>query len=147
VHYITAYQDNGAQIRAHPMYGTNPDGSLKYWSRVGVHVDHQVDLRGYAHCGTEHRPNFADSAPVIADVNADGVLEVIVVGNVYNCGTSPYSSLYEMPYIFNADRSRWQADGYDWTEIPEPDSKAGPLSQDYHRNLRLGSPRLMEFVN
>jgi hypothetical protein len=94
-------------------------------------VDHQVDLRGYAHCGTEHRPNFAHSAPIIVDVNGDGVLEVVVVGNVYNCGTDPYTSLYEMPFIFNTDRTRWSGNGYDWTAIPVPDGKAAPLSQNY----------------
>ena len=69
-----------------------------------------VDLRGYANCGTEHRPNFANSAPTIADVNGDGVLEVVVVGNVYNCGTDPYTDLYEMPFILNADRTRWRCE-------------------------------------
>ena len=131
VHYITAYQDSGAQIRANAIYDTNPDGSNKFWSRVGVHVDHAVDLRGYANCGQEHRPNFAHSAPIIVDVNGDGVLEVVVVGNVYNCGTSPYTSLYEMPFIFNADRTRWSGNGYDWTAIPVPDGQARPLTQDY----------------
>jgi uncharacterized repeat protein (TIGR01451 family) len=98
---------------------------------VGVHVEHAVDLRGYANCGQEHRPNFAHSAPIIVDVNGDGLLEVVVVGNVYNCGTSPYTSLYEMPFIFKADRSRWSGNGYNWTAIPVPDSQAKPLTQDY----------------
>lgn len=129
VHYITAYQDDGAQMRAHTMYGTNPDGTPKVWSRVGVHVDHAVDLRGYANCGVEHRPNFAHSAPIIVDVNRDGVLEAVVVGNVYNCDTG--LSLYEMPYILNADRTRWTGDGFDWTAIPEPDAFAAPLTEDY----------------
>ena len=131
VHYITAYGDDGSQIRANAMYGTNPDSSNKFWSRVGVHVDHEVDLRGYAHCGTEHRPNFAHSPPITVDVNGDSVLEVIVVGNVHNCGTDPYTDLYEMLYIFNADRTRWRGDGFDWTAIPAPDSNAAPLSEDY----------------
>jgi hypothetical protein len=125
VHYVCAYEPNGVQIPAHAMYGD------KDWGRVGVHVDHAVDLRGYAHCGTEHRPNFAHTPALIADVNADGVQEAIVMGNVYNCGTSPYTSLYEMPFIFNADRSRWSGDGFDWTAIPVPDAQAAPLIEDY----------------
>jgi uncharacterized repeat protein (TIGR01451 family) len=104
----------------------------KDWGKVGVHVDHAVDLRGYAHCGTEHRPNFAHTPANIVDVNGDGVLEAVVMGNVYNCGTNPYTSLYEMPFIFNADRSRWSGDGFDWTAIPVPDGSAGPLSEDWH---------------
>jgi hypothetical protein len=130
-HYITALARNGDQLPAHAMYDVfNPVGP-KVWSQVGVHVDHAVDLRGYANCGVEHRPNFANSAPVIADLNGDGVREVIVVGNVYNCGTSPYTSLYYMPFIFKVDRSRWSGSGFDWTAIPTPDGDADPLSEDY----------------
>jgi uncharacterized repeat protein (TIGR01451 family) len=125
VHYVCAYEPDGTQIPAHTMYGG------KGWGKVGVHVDHEVDLRGYAHCGDEHRPNFAHSPSAIADVDGDGILEVIVTGNVYDCGTSPYTSLYEMAYIFNGDRSRWSAGGYDWTVIPTPDGSASPLSESY----------------
>jgi hypothetical protein len=109
----------------------NPSGP-KVWSQVGVHVDHLVDLRGYADCGVEHRPNFADSPPVIADLDHNGQPEVIVVGNVYNCGANPYLSLYQMPFIFRPDRSRWAAGSFDWTAIPVPDAAAGPLSEDYN---------------
>ncbi len=130
-HYLAMFEDDGQQVRANLMYGTNPDGSRKFWSRVGVHVDHAVDLRGYANCGIEHRPNFANSAPIIVDVNGDGTNEAVVVGNVYNCGTDPYTDLYEMPYIFNADRSRWKGGSYDWTAIPVPDVQAAPISEDY----------------
>ena len=130
-HYLAAFQDDGAQMRANPLFGTQ-SGIPKVWSRVGVHVAQSVDLRGYANCGSEHRPNFANSAPIIFDVNNDGVNEAIIVGNVYNCGTSPYTDLYEMPYILNADRTRWQSSGFDWTVIPVPDANAAPLSENYN---------------
>jgi hypothetical protein len=131
-HYITALDRDGNQLAANAMFNvTNPNGP-KVWSQVGVHVDQAVDLRGYANCGVEHRPNFADSAPVIADLDGNGTPEIIVVGNVYNCGTNPYTSLYQMPFIFNADRSRWSGSGFDWTVIPVPDSSAGPISENYN---------------
>jgi len=131
-HYITALDRDGNQLPTHSRYESfNPKGA-KVWSQVGVHVDDAVDLRGYANCGVEHRPNFANSAPVIVDLDGDGVREIVVVGNVYNCGANPYQSLYEMPFIFNADRSRWQANGYDWTAIPMSDDSAAPLSEDYN---------------
>ncbi len=126
VHYICAYEANGAHIPANPIYGD------KAWGRVGVHVDHWVDLRGWANCGTEHRPNFAHTPANIVDVNGDGVMEVVAMGNVYNCGTSPYTSLYEMPFIFKADRTRWSGNGFDWTVIPIPDGLAAPVSEDYN---------------
>ena len=57
---------------------------------------------------------------------------MIVVGNVHNCGTNPYTDLYEIPFVFNADRSRWAAGGYNWTTAPVPDGNAAPLSEDYN---------------
>jgi hypothetical protein len=126
-HYITALDRNGNQLAANASYGAG-----KVWSQVGVHVDHAVDLRGYANCGSEHRPNFADSAPAISDLNGDGVSEIIVIGNVYNCGTNPYTSLYQMPFIFKLDRTRWSGSGFDWTVLPMPGPGSGPLAEDYN---------------
>jgi hypothetical protein len=37
-----------------------------------------------------------------------------------------------MPFIFNADRSRWSGSGFDWTVIPVPDGSAGPISENYN---------------
>jgi uncharacterized repeat protein (TIGR01451 family) len=129
-HYIAAFNDDGTPVRANAIYG-QVGGLNKPWARVGLHVSHQVDLRGYADCGTEHRPNMANTAPTIADVNGDGALEIIVVGNVYNCGTDPYTDLYETPFILNKDRTRWSGSGYDWTVVPLP-ANAAPLSEDYN---------------
>lgn len=132
-HYLAAFHADGSQVRSSSIYGKNPDGSNKVWSRIGVHVAHAVDLRGYANCGAEHRPNFAHSAPIVVDVNGDGIQEAVVVGNIYNCGTNPYTDLYEMPYILNGDRTRWAGAGFDWTDIPIPDGQAAPLSEDYNQ--------------
>ena len=132
-HYITALDRGGNQLLANAIYGT----PTKVWSQVGVHVDHAVDLRGYADCGLEHRPNFADSAPAFADVNGDGTREWIVVGNVYNCGTDPYTSLYRMPFIFRNDRTRWSGSGFDWTAIPV----AGPRKRAALRELQRDRDR------
>ena len=37
-----------------------------------------------------------------------------------------------MPFIFNADRTRWRGNGYDWTAIPSPGPGSAPLSEDYN---------------
>jgi hypothetical protein len=121
-HYIMAFDRNGSQL---PVAAGVFPPTRTYWSEVGVHVDHAVDVRGYAFCGTEHRPNFADSAPAVADVNGDGVPEMIVVGNVYNCDGA-YTSLYRMPFIFKLDRTRWSGSGFDWTAIPAPGPGSAP---------------------
>lgn len=125
-HYVTALDRGGNQLPANPIYGTG-----KVWSQVGVHVDHAVDLRGYANCGVEHRPNWADSAPVVGDLDGDGVREIVIVGNVYDCGTNPYASLYQMPFVFRLDRTRASGIGWDWTVLPAPEAGSGPLSEEY----------------
>jgi len=131
-HYITGLDRNGSQLPTNAMYNNSSPQGPKIWRQVGVHVDHAVDLVGYANCGVEHRPNWANSAPVTADVNGDGVPEWIAVGNVYNCGTDPYTDLYYMPFIFRLDRTRWSGSGFDWTAIPVPGPGSAPRSEDYN---------------
>ena len=127
-HYITALQPDGAQIAANPIYGAG-----KVWSQVGVHVDHAVDLRGYANCGTEHRPNFANVAPAAGDLDGDGTTEIVVPGDVYNCGIgNPAGDMYYLPWILTGDRTRWKSSRYDWTVLPTPAPNSGPRSQDYN---------------
>jgi len=135
-HYVVGYNDDATPIRANAIYG-QVGGLNKPWARVGFHYDHAVDLRGYANCSAgveplEPRPNFADSAPTFADVNGDGVLEIIIIGNQYDCRTSPYTDLFHAPYILRADRTRWSGSGFDWTNLPARDLTATPLSQDWN---------------
>jgi len=137
VHYISAFNDDGSQILTNTRYNntSNPKGTPKFWSQVGVHVDDAVDLRGYADCGAEHRPNFANSPPSIADIDGNGTPEILVVGNVYNCGIGNDASgdLAYLPFIFNADRSRWVSGSSDWTAIPPLGGTSGKaLSEDYN---------------
>ena len=58
------------------------------------------------------RANFADGPANVVDVNRDGVNEVVAIGNVHDCHTSPYTNLYNTPYLLNADRTRFQAGGF-----------------------------------
>jgi hypothetical protein len=131
-HYITAVDPDGNQLPANAIFNSSSPVGPKVWSQVGVHVDNAVDLRGYANCGVDNRADFSMSPPVVADVNGDGIPELIVVGNIYNCGTDPYTDLYHMPFIFNLDRTRWSGSGFDWTVIPTPGPRSAPRSEDYN---------------
>jgi hypothetical protein len=129
-HYITALDGDGEQLGVHPVF--HLDAGM-VWSEVGVHVDAWVDIRGYANCGTEHRPNFANMAPAVADLDGDGAREIIALGDVYNCavGDGP-GDLYIMPWILNLDRTRWIGSGYNWSVLPTPGPGSGPLIQNYN---------------
>jgi hypothetical protein len=126
-HYITALDRDGNQLGVNGLYGAG-----NVWSQVGVHVDQAADLRGYANCGTEHRPNFANSAPIVSDLDGNGSYELVVVGNVYNCAIgNPDGDMYLMPWILNLDRTRWQGSGFNWQVLP-PDPGTRPKSEDYN---------------
>ncbi len=128
VHYICAYTAGGTALPAGAMYGT------KTWGEVGVWVDTAPEIRGWGACdGTpveSYRTNFADGAAVIADVNNDGVPEVVVTGNVYDCHAGYPPSKYTGVYIFNADRTRFKKGPFDWT-VP-PSSFGAPICEDYN---------------
>jgi hypothetical protein len=124
VHYICAFNDDGTRIQADSIYGD------KKWGEVGVWVDLEAELRGWGDCETEHRPNFCHCPAAVSDINGDTIPEIVVVGNVHNCGTSPYTNLYHGPYIFNPDRSRFAADGFDWETVPI--DVGAPICEDYN---------------
>jgi hypothetical protein len=130
VHYICAYEADGAQIPANQSLYPG-----KGWGLVGVWESLDVELRGWGYCDTAYgreerfRPNFAHTPATIADFNADGFKEVAVTGNVYDCGYGDYPSQYVGLYLFNADRSRFKSASSDWN-APPVDTGA-PLSEDY----------------
>jgi uncharacterized repeat protein (TIGR01451 family) len=66
----------------------------------------------------------------VVDVNRDGVNEVLAIGNVHDCHTSPYTNLYNTPYILNADRTRFQAGGFNWSTPPI--NTGAPLIENYN---------------
>src|SRR5262249_19182667 len=78
------------------------------------------------------RPNFANAAPAIADMDGDGTLELIVPGDVYDCYLGdPDGDVYYLPWILKLDRTRWSGSGFDWTVLPAPAPNSGALSQNY----------------
>jgi uncharacterized repeat protein (TIGR01451 family) len=127
VHYICAYEANGAQIPANPMYGG------KGWGKVGVWESLATELKGWGECNgvrkESYRTNFAHGPSVIADINGDAISEVVATGNVYDCSVGHPPGKYNGVYIFNADRSRFNLDGFDWQAVPI--DTGAPLTEDY----------------
>ena len=129
---ISAYEPDGSHLSAHEMYHGHPGHDMDYWGEVPAYVDLVYETRGWGPCYTQStaRANFANGPADIVDVNGDGVAEVVVIGDVHDCNTSPYTDLYNAPYILNADRTRFNADGFDWTTPPT--HTGSPVIQNYN---------------
>ena len=128
---ICAYKPDGTHLETHEMYHGHSGLDMDYWGKVPAYVNLDYETRGWGPCYTEStaRANFANGPANIVDVDGDGINEVVVIGDVHDCHTSPYTDLYNGPYIFNADRSRFNSSGFDWTELPV--DTGTPVIQDY----------------
>jgi hypothetical protein len=131
VHYVCSYQEDGTPVPASPsIYGA------RVWGEVGIWESYATELRGWGTCNRSdgraerHRTNFAHGPATIADVDGDGVLEIVAAGNTYDCSTSPYTSRYSGVFIFNRDRSRFVMPGADWRIVPI--DTGAPISESYH---------------
>ena len=128
---ICAYRADGSQLSTHEMYHDHPGHDMDYWCEVPAYVELEYEVRGWGPCYEQStaRANFAHGPANIVDVDGDGTLEIVVIGNVHDCHTSPYTNLYQTPFILNADRTRWTNGVYDWT-VP-PMNTGAPLTEDY----------------
>jgi uncharacterized repeat protein (TIGR01451 family) len=129
---ICAYDADGRALPTHEMYHGHSGHDMDYWGEVPAYIDLEYETRGWGPCYTEPtaRANFADGPANVVDVNGDGTNEVVAIGDVHDCHTSPYTDLYNTPYILNLDRTRFKVDGFDWT-TPPLDTGA-PVIQDYY---------------
>lgn len=128
---ICAYEADGTHIGTNEIYHDQSGHDMDHWGEVPAYIDLEYETRGWGPCYTEFtaRANFANGPANVVDVNGDGVNEIVVTGDVHNCHTSPYTDLYNTPYILNSDRSRFNADGFDWTTPPI--ETGAPIIQNY----------------
>ncbi len=128
VHYICAYNANGAQLSGHSQYGG------KGWGKIGLWESQAIELRGWGNCSTSraerYRANLANGAAVVSDLDNNGAVEIIVTGNMYDCAHGHPPGKYTPLFIFNADRSRFHVGGWDWREPAK--NTGAPLSEDYN---------------
>ena len=129
---ICAYESDGTQIGTHEMHHGHTGHDMDVWGEVPAYINLGYVTRGWGPCYTEFtaRANFANGPANVIDVNGDGTNEIVVIGDVHDCHTSPYTDLYNTPYILNADRTRFNADGFNWTTLPT--DTGTPIIQDYN---------------
>ena len=130
INNIVAYHDDGRQLAANSIFRVPVWGLVNHWE------DYSVEINGGGRCSTSAPRwqrtvgNFERGAAVIADVDGDGITEVVSSGEIYDCAvTERRPSMYEGIYIFNADRSRFNRGGYDWRSPPL--DTGAPLSEDF----------------
>ena len=129
---ICAYNADGAQHNTNEIYYGHSGHDMDYWGEVPAYVDLEYETRGWGPCydGYTLRANFANGPANVVDVNGDGINEIVVVGDVHDCHTSPYTDHYNGPYIFNPDRSRFNMNGFNWETLPVDTGE--PIIQNYN---------------
>jgi hypothetical protein len=124
VHYLLGLDAAGSPLAATAF------GADVAWSQIPAYVDPALEAAGYGECETSPRASFAASAPSVADLDGDGTLEIVVVGDAYRCDPGDYVSVAHVPFVLSADRGRWKKGAFDWTTPPVP-ANGAPLAQDY----------------
>jgi len=76
-HYITGLDRNGNQLSASGVYNNISPAGPKLWREVGVHVDHAWTCAATPTAASSIGRTLADSARGIADVDGDGIPELI----------------------------------------------------------------------
>ncbi len=129
---IAAYDADGNALPTNEIYHDHSGHDMDYWAEVPAYIDLEYETQGWGPCYEEFtaRANFADGPANVADVNGDGANEVVAIGNVHNCHTDPYTNLYNTPYIFNLDRTRFNANSFDWTTPPT--NTGSPVIENYN---------------
>ncbi|MCL2004288.1 MAG: leucine-rich repeat protein [Oscillospiraceae bacterium] len=156
--HIPVFSASGALVKANDIFGG------RNWGRVGTWLDYGfeklVENEGFGFGNQvwsselgklEKRPwdeipaekrlfaNFVQSPAVIADVDGNGRNEVVVIGTVSDQAYQfPDPPLFEAPFIFNGDRTRFQTAQYDWTTVP---TNAGPILTHSYQEIQLAQLR------
>ena len=120
-----AYTHNGSALSINPVFNSWMTG----WPDVVNYENYEKEKFGWEPNGLFYMGT--EQPATIADINADGSFEIVIVGVVY---TNPddwnFQPLYTKPFLYNLDRTRFNSGIYNW-EGGLPQSGA-PLSNDWN---------------
>ncbi|MDR0292811.1 MAG: leucine-rich repeat protein [Oscillospiraceae bacterium] len=154
---INAYDWLGNLIRANPIFDRHNmqlggTYSPRSWGKIGVYVSYEYEKMAfneglgntyihqdgeYADIGRQYA-TFTHNQAVISDVDGNGTNEVVIIGTVHDKTLQwPELPLYETPFIFNGDRSRFKTEKYDWTAVP---TDTGPILTTDYTEIQLCRP-------
>ncbi|MCG2812342.1 MAG: FG-GAP-like repeat-containing protein, partial [Candidatus Aminicenantes bacterium] len=120
-----AYYYDGRALPINPVFNS----WMTTWPDVTNYENYASEKFGWEPNGLFYMGT--EQPATIADVNADGSFEIVIVGGMYTYpDDGNYQPLYTMPFIYNLDRTRFKNTAYDW-ESGLPRSGA-PLSNDWN---------------
>jgi len=134
---ICAYYPNGSPLPTNQIFqNQDPWGPdpMDTWPKVVNYEDYEDEKYGYAPDGVgTHFWMGTDYPATIADVNNDGVFEMVVVPSLFTKTPPDYQELYSRPFIYNIDRTRFNDDGFNWTtnNVPVTGPPLYPLEDDW----------------
>jgi outer membrane protein assembly factor BamB len=159
--HIAAFDLRGNLIKANPIFTHQQTGVPRSWGRIGIWLDYEYEKQvinegfpsnsvwtpaGSVKVPWEEMPmsnrlfaNFMHSPAVIADVDGDGINEIIVIGRITDAAfLYPDPPVFEAPFIFNGDRTRFKTDKFDWETVP---TNAGPIHNFEYREMLLSQAK------
>jgi len=118
-----AYYMDGSPLPVNPIFSENVDFEKK-WPHVINYENYYYEKLHYS--PTENFYMGTDSPITIADVDNDGIYEIVIVGSVFT--NPPDQSLYTKPFIYNIDRTRYNKNNFNWEDnLPQ---SGAPLRND-----------------
>ena len=138
---VALYRHDGTEIKASSIYGD------RVWSEIPFWYDYEYEKTAEARIALDmnNRPTGDDpmymrqavsnpyTGTAIADLDGDGVNEIVMLPNVFDYALGTPPSLFVAPMILNADRTRYNKNGHNWEVLP----KTGPPTSTAAEQLTL----------
>ena len=138
---VALYRHDGAEIKASSIFGD------RVWSEIPFWYDYEYEKNTEAKIALDmnNRPTGDDpmvmrqavsnpyTGTAIADLDGDGVNEIVMLPNVFDYALGTPPSLFVAPMILNADRTRYNKNGHNWEVLP----KTGPPTSTAAEQLTL----------
>lgn len=132
---ICAYNADGSLVTASPVFGGRTWGKIGAWENY--EYEKKVENEGWGFVNANSPDDirvagqFAQAATKVADVNSDGINEVIVTPRMFDAPTGIPPSLYETVMILQGNRERFKTGKYDWTVLPKSSPPINSAAEDY----------------
>ncbi|HEX2945909.1 MAG TPA: FG-GAP-like repeat-containing protein [Clostridia bacterium] len=133
---ICAYNADGSLVAASHVFGGRTWGKIGAWENY--EYEKKVENEGWGNVKSNSPDDirvagqFAMGASTVADVNSDGINEVVVSCKMFDAPTGMPPSLYETVMILQGNRERFKAGQYDWAVLPRSSPPINSAAEDFN---------------